>query len=146
MAAESVFVDTNVLVYVTRPSAPQHAAAAAVLMRLEAQGAVLWVSPQVLREYLAVVTREQATAPALTSAAAVADVQRFRKIFEVAGEGMAGIDRLLELVEDGRGSGRHVHDANIVATMIEHRIRRLLTFNDADFRRFSRIIDIEPLP
>jgi predicted nucleic acid-binding protein len=45
-----------------------------------------------------------------------------------------------------RGSGRQVHDANVVATMLEHGVRRLLTFNAADFRRFARIIDIEPLP
>jgi len=45
-----------------------------------------------------------------------------------------------------RGSGRQVHDANVVATMLEHGIRRLLTFNAADFRRFARIIDIESIP
>jgi len=30
--------------------------------------------------------------------------------------------------------------------MLENGIRRLLTFNGADFRRFARIIDIESLP
>jgi predicted nucleic acid-binding protein len=35
-----------------------------------------------------------------------------------------------------------VHDANLVATMLEHRIRRLLTFNEADFRRFGGLIEV----
>ena len=33
-------------------------------------------------------------------------------------------------------SGKQVHDANIVATMLAHGVGRLLTFNVADFQRF----------
>ena len=146
MAADPVFVDTNVLIYATRPSATQHAVALAVLSRLEAESSTLWVSAQVLREYLAAVTRPQATAPALAMATAIADVQRFRAAFDVAQERPSVLDRLLELLIAHRGSGRQVHDANVVATMLDHGIRRLLTFNTADFRRFARIIDIEPIP
>src|SRR2546425_12942730 len=78
MAADPVFVDTNVLVYATRPSSTEHAAARAVLTRLEGEGSTLWVSPQVLREYLAAVTRPQATAPSLPLATAIAAVRDFR--------------------------------------------------------------------
>ncbi len=145
MVADPVFVDTNVLVYATRPSAAQHMAVKAALTRLEEEGSALWISPQVLREYLAAVTRPQATAPALPMATAVADVRRFRATFEVAEEGAGVLHRLLDLLAGSRGAGRQVHDANIVATMLEHGIRRLLTFNAADFRRFARMIDIEPL-
>jgi hypothetical protein len=42
------------------------------------------------------------------------------------------------------GAGRQVHDVNIVATMLEHGIYRLLTFNAADFKRFVGIIELEP--
>jgi predicted nucleic acid-binding protein len=41
-------------------------------------------------------------------------------------------------------AGRQVHDTNIVATMLEHGIYRLLTFNAADFRRFAGIIALKP--
>jgi predicted nucleic acid-binding protein len=146
MAADPVFVDTNVLVYATRPSAAQHASARAALTRLEDEGSSLWVSTQVLREYLAAVTRPQATAPGLPMATAIIDVRRFRATFDVAEERPNVLDRLLHLLTTHSSSGRQVHDANIVATMLEHSIRRLLTFNAADFRRFARIIDIEPLP
>jgi predicted nucleic acid-binding protein len=33
--------------------------------------------------------------------------------------------------------GRQIHDANIVATMLAHGERRLLTFDTADFRRYG---------
>ena len=146
MEADPVFVDTNVLVHATRPSAVQHVTARTALRRLEDEGSRLWVSPQVFREYLAVVTRPQATAPALPMETAIADVRSFRVAFHVAEEGPTVLDRLLDLLLAHRGAGRQIHDANIVATMLEHGIRRLLTFNGADFRRFALTIEIEPLP
>ncbi len=146
MEAEPVFLDTNVLVYVSRPTAPQHSVARGVLGRLEADGGPLWVSQQVLREYVSVVTRPQATAPALPMATAVADVGRFRASFEIAEDSAAVLDRLLALLVVHPGAGKQVHDANLIATMLEHGVRRLLTFNAADFRRFVGAIDLVPLP
>lgn len=132
MAAKPVFIDTNVLIYATRRTASEHTAAQAALARLEREGRGLWISLQILREYLAAVTRPQATAPALPTATAVADVRRFQRVFHVAEDGPAVLDRLLELLGTRYGAGRQVHDTNIVATMIEHGINRLLTFNAAD--------------
>jgi predicted nucleic acid-binding protein len=98
-----------------------------------------------LHEYLAVVTRPQATAPPLTMATAIADVRRFQSSFEVANEGPAVLERLLELLAVHPGAGKQVHDTNLVAAMLAHGIRRLLTFNVADFQRFDGVIEIEAL-
>lgn len=144
MAADPVFIDTNVLVYATRSTAAEHAVARAALTRLETEGRDLWLSLQVLREYLAAVTRPQATSPALPMGTAIADVQRFRQVFHVAEDRTAILDRLLGLLGASFGAGRQVHDANIVATMVDYGIYRLLTFNSADFRRFAGVITIEP--
>ena len=145
MAADPVFVDTNVLVYATRSSAAQYALAHSTLTRLEAEGSTLWISHQVPREYLAAVTRPQATAAGLPMATAIADIRRFRAAFQIADERPGVLDRLLQILSTHRCSGRQVHDANIVATMLDHGIRRLPTFNLPDFRRFAQIIDLEPL-
>ena len=51
-------------------------------------------------------------------------------------------DRLVMLSRRYSFAGRQVHDANIVATMLAHGDRRLLTFNGADFRRFARVIEV----
>ncbi len=145
MAADPVFVDTNVLVYATRSSAAQYALAHSTLTRLEAEGSTLWISHQVLREYLAAVALPQATAASLPMATAIADIRRFRAAFQITDERPGVLDRLLQILSTHRCSGRQVHDANIVATMLDHGIRRLLTFNLPDFRRFAQIIDLEPL-
>lgn len=141
--AEPVFLDTNVLVYASRPTAPEHAVARAALASLEASEAAVWISPQVLREYLAVVTRPQATAPALPMATAIQDVRRFQASFETAQEGPAVLERLLDLLAATPGAGRQVHDANLVAAMLVHGIKRLLTFNAADFHRFKDHVQVQ---
>lgn len=142
MAAKPAFVDTNVLVYASRMKSPFHPRATASLQRASDDGAPLWISRQIIREYLAVVTRPQPTEPALSIAEASADVERFLADLNVAEDGPDVTRTLLQLLAQFPSGGRLVHDVNIVSTMLAHGITRLLTFNEADFRRFESVIDI----
>ena len=142
MAAEPVFVDTNILVYASRQRSPFHARATAGLRRVGSEGGSLWFSRQILREYLAVVTRPQPTEPALPSAAAVADAEGFLAKFEVAEDGPRVTRALLQLLAQHPSGGKQVHDANIVATMLACGIPRLPTFNAADFQRFGSLVEV----
>ncbi len=150
MVARAVFVDTNVLVYATQigrggASTIQHGAAELALRRLQQSGTRLWVSRQVLREYLSAVTRPQGSSPALPIHDAVADVRRFISLFAVAEDSARVTETLLALIHQFPSGGRQIHDANIVATMLNHGLQRLLTFNTVDFARFSSVIDLEPI-
>lgn len=69
----------------------------------------------------------------------------FRSLFEVAEEGPVVFERLLELLAAYPGAGKQVHDANLIAVMLAHGIRRMLTFNSADVRRFAGAIESEAL-
>jgi len=40
--------------------------------------------------------------------------------------------------------GVNVHDARLVAAMLVHGLTHILTFNTADFRRFSQITVVHP--
>ena len=51
-------------------------------------------------------------------------------------------DNLLALCREVSVGGRQIHDANIVATMLAHGERRLLTFNVSDFRRFEGRLEL----
>nr|WP_165455406.1 PIN domain-containing protein [Hansschlegelia quercus] len=145
MAADSIFIDTNVLVYANQLRSPFHASAVSLLASVGDRGLKACLSQQVLREYYGAVTRPQAEGPALDPSTAAIRIATFRAEFEVLANGAAVMDRLIDLVAAYRVSGKQIHDANIVATMITHGVRRLATFNPSDFRRFADIIDIEPL-
>ena len=54
---------------------------------------------------------------------------------------VSNLDRIGNSPETLRIS-RQVHDANIVATMLAHGERRLLTFSTRDFRRYGDRIDL----
>jgi len=59
MAGERIFIDTNVLVYATVVSSPLHDVSRNRLTEYHKAGAELWISRQVMREYLATLTRPQ---------------------------------------------------------------------------------------
>lgn len=135
------FVDTNLLVYSSAVGAPFQERARAALVRFAAEGS-LFLSRQVLREYIATMTRQQAWGKALSLLEAMADTAVFEQRFLVLEDGPAVWEQLNRLARRHRFGGRQVHDANIVATMLAYGERRLLTFNAGDFQRFSRLIEI----
>jgi predicted nucleic acid-binding protein len=135
------FVDTNVLVYATATNAPFRDRARAALVRLAADEQ-LSVSRQILREYVAVMTRPQTWGRALSLAEAMTDAAVFERRFTVLEDGQLVWDQLMDLSRLYSFGGRQVHDANVVATMLAHGERRLLTFNEADFRRFTPLIEV----
>jgi predicted nucleic acid-binding protein len=130
---ETWFVDTNVLVYANMAQAPVHAVALMQLQEVARTGAPLWVSRQVLREYLAVVTRPQRWSAPQPLMRALARVRYFQQRFQVADETAVVTARLLTLLRTIPAGGAQIHDANIVATMQAYGIQRLLTENVADF-------------
>ncbi len=58
-AASALFLDTNVLVYANVASAPLHDTALEAIRRHYQSGTRLWISRQVIREYLATLSRPQ---------------------------------------------------------------------------------------
>lgn len=142
--ASALFVDTNVLVYANVSEAPQHQAALAAIDQTRKDGRTLWISRQVLREYLVTLTRPQAfqDVPLTT---VLEQVQLFQDHFEIADDTDAVTDQLMQLMDDIPIGGKQVHDANIVATMLAHGIPALLTHNGKDFERFKAYIKIEAI-
>jgi predicted nucleic acid-binding protein len=142
---EPVFVDTNVLIYANLARSPLHRVAQGRLTALDEQGIDLWSSRQVLREYLAAMTRRDDLTGDIPIASLVEDVRYFASRFHVAEDNPHVTERLLTLLEQVSVGGKQIHDANIVATMQVHGIRQLLTHNTDDFTRFSAFISILPL-
>ena len=135
------FIDTNVLVYATAEGAPSQDKARAALIAL-ASNEKLSISRQVLREYLAVMTRPQTWGKPLGLTEAMSDAAAFANRFAVLEDGPEVWSHLTDLSRHYAFAGRQVHDANIVATMIAHGEHRLLTFNTGDFQRFAALVEL----
>lgn len=142
MAASKLFVDTNILIYTSDPRSPYRFSALSALLKATRGGASLVISAQVLREYLAVSTRNRLSNADIHLADIFENVSLFRRRFEVIEDNERVLNHLLELVKDIPTAGKQIYDANIVATMQAHGIHSLLTHNTADFKRFSHLIEL----
>jgi predicted nucleic acid-binding protein len=142
---QRVFVDTNVLVYATQESAPFNRPARQKLKELEDSGSEFWISRQVLREYIATMSRPQTYSNPLSIETIVERIRLFEQIFMVADDTVEVTAHLLTLLEETSTGGKQVHDANIAATMLAYGIDTLLTANVDDFKRFEDKITLVSL-
>jgi len=145
-AADRVLLDTNVLLAATDTGRPAHDRALATLNEWPAEGIALYTSGQILREYLVVATRPVADSGlGMSRPDGLRNVRSLRERLAFLDETAKVSDRLLALLDDVECSGKQVHDANVVATMLTHGIAGVVTFNADDFARFGRIVQvIEP--
>lgn len=142
---DPIFIDTNILVYASQIQSPFHQVAMEAIQGFYDAGVELWISRQVLREYLATLTRPRQFASPLPIAIVIQDLRYLYNRFQVAEDNSQVTERLLTLMEEVFSGGKQVHDANIVATMLVYGIPQLLTHNTGDFARFSGLITVLPL-
>lgn len=144
MAAERLFLDTNVLVTASDGARAEHASIVeAFNVTWPQAGTTLYLSGQVVREYLAVATRPaEVNGLGLTAVDALDNVTAFLHRVEFVDESRSVNARLLALMAERDVGGKQVHDANVVATMLVHGIDSLATLNVSDFRRFQDLIDL----
>ncbi len=139
-----LFLDTNVLLTATDESRLQHWHATQLFARSNRHGLRLAVSGQILREYLVVATRPvDVNGLGLDVRDATANVSEFLRRLDLYDETEAGSERLCRLARIHDLRGKRIHDANIVATMMAHGIRALVTQNLEDFALFDEIAIVD---
>ncbi len=144
MGDKALFVDTNILVYANVIETPFHDQALVAINTAYQENRTIWINRQVIREYLATLTRPQAF-DNLPKEIVLEQVAQFIKKLEVADDTPNVSEQLLQLLADLKVGGKQIHDANIVATMLAYDIPCLLTHNVKDFKRFEEIIEIESI-
>jgi len=136
--ADRAVLDTSVLLAATDEGRAEHESAVASLNIWPGSGLVLYTSGQIMREYLAVATRPaDHNGLGMARAVAVANVRALRTRLHLLVEDEKVSDRLLEVLEAVECTGKQLHDANVVATMLVHGIDTVLTINVSDFKRFE---------
>ncbi len=144
MDDNALFVDTNILVYANVFETPFHEQALTAINAAHRARRTIWISRQVIREYLVTLTRPQ-TFENLSKATVFKQVDQFRQCFEVADDTTMVTTQLIKLLGNLDIGGKQVHDTNIVATMLAYQVPCLLTHNIKDFERFKKIIKIESI-
>ncbi|MCC6455376.1 MAG: type II toxin-antitoxin system VapC family toxin [Caldilineaceae bacterium] len=137
MTGARAFVDTNVLLRALTLQMTLHQETETLIQRMWERGVELWVSRQVLREYLVQATHPNTYSSTLPISQVMVQMEMVQTLFHVADETQAVTKQLLFLLQKYPTRGKQVHDANIVATMLAYDIDTLLTINVNDFKRFS---------
>ena len=143
MDDKPLFIDTNILIYANVATAPLHEQALNSIKTAHQAKRPLWISRQVLREFIAARTRPQTFAEPSTPNVVIERVRYLEEQFQVADDTAAVTSQLVKLMGDFKIGGKQVHDANIVASMLTYDIPCLLTHNVKDFERFGEVIKIE---
>lgn len=138
--------DTNMLLRLERPADPLNAVTERALNALSDAGEPVYITAQNLIEYWNAATRpESRNGFGRTPAEALREIQRLRSLFLFAPDAPAVYEEWQQIVIDYTVSGVQVHDARLVAVMHVYGLTHILTFNTADFARYSdRITVVHP--
>jgi predicted nucleic acid-binding protein len=135
-----VLLDTNVLLRSVEPTDNDHKIAADAVAVLRASGHELCLVPQNFYEFWVVSTRPVANnGRGKTPAEVNREFTVFKSLFTFLPDTPAVFPEWETLVTTHAVIGKSAHDARLVAAMSAHGVTHLLTFNDADFRRYPGI-------
>jgi len=138
--------DSNILLRVGDPKSPLYTLTNTAINLLKAQSARICIVPQNLYEFYVVATRPASARGGLgiTPAQAKTEMIRLRGIFDFRPDTADIFTEWADLVTLYGVSGVAAHDARLVAAMQVHGIANLLTFNAADFVRYTHITVLHP--
>lgn len=141
-----ILVDTNVHLRLLQGGHPhQQPALDAIDLLTTRDREHFVVAPQSLYEMYVVCTRPVAqNGLALTPERAHQEIVQVRTLFGFLPETSNVYATWEMLVAKYRVAGKPAHDARLVALMLEHRVDRILTFNDADMNRYAEICALNP--
>jgi predicted nucleic acid-binding protein len=139
-------IDTSFMVTVEVTGHPGHATARKLLGRLLAAGDSFALAPQVLAEFMRVVTDERRFAQPLTIADARERAERWWTAREVvsAFPGEHTVPLLLAWLREHTLGRKRVLDTLLAATYFTNDVRSIVTTNQRDFRVFGRFSVLEP--
>lgn len=140
-----VLLDTNILLRIAQVNSQHHVIAKSAVIALANADVELCIVPQIVYEFWSVATRPIAV-NGLGMDVSLADhsVQELLTEFVLLRDERGIFGNWHALVVNHAVQGKTTHDARLVAAMQRHGLLHLLTFNDADFRRFSGIDVLAP--
>jgi len=136
-----VLVDTNVVArMLPRGGTDMRQVASNAVGRLRDEQHEMFLVPQVIYEFWVVATRPvEQNGFGLTVTEVERDLVRLQNLFTLLRDERSVFDHWQALVGQHKVTGKGAHDARLVAAMHRHSLTQLLTFNVADFKRYTSI-------
>ena len=143
--ADPHLVDTNILLRLVRRNHAEYPLVRDAVTILRRRGVGLYYTLQNMAEFWNACTRpRERNGFGLSIAEAAEGARELEEILTLLPESAAVYREWRRLVVAYRVSGVKVHDARLVAVLRAYRIRHLLTFNEADFRRYEEVVVVTP--
>ena len=140
-----VLVDTNILLRSAQPNHPLCPQATHAVSKLIRQRDAVFFCSQNIAEFWNVATRPAAlNGLGLSHEEVLKEVSSIEQLLTLLPDIPAIYAAWKEIVRDHKVQGVKVYDARLVATMSVYGIESVLTFNTADFKRYSNITALHP--
>lgn len=144
MSAERVLIDTNVLVYATDSASP-HCPAASAILAAAASGSFLGcVAPQILLEFVSVVTNPRRVVSVLAPADAWSAADSFTRAFTMLTPPADLFARVSALGRTLGTRAQDVFDLAIAVTALESDVRAIYSYDSTVFSRVPGMTVREP--
>lgn len=140
-----VLVDTNILLRSAQPNHPLCSQATRAVSKLIRQKDAVFFCSQNIAEFWNVATRPTGlNGLGLSQEEALQEVSNIEKLLTLLPDIPAIYTAWKEIVRDHKVQGVKVYDARLIATMSVYAVESVLTFNAADFKRYSNITALHP--
>jgi predicted nucleic acid-binding protein len=138
-------LDTNVVVRLLEPAAPEHPLVKDAIRRLLLDGHALVLAPQALTELWVVATRPvEVNGFGWTPSKTADAITRLRGQFPLLEEGPDTFERWFTMVIGVGVRGKRAHDARLAALLLSNGLSQILTLNTADFDSLPGITAVHP--
>jgi predicted nucleic acid-binding protein len=146
MPSDLALVDTNVLIYSPLEADSHHQASKSLMERAQDGDANLCVAPPVLSEFFSAITNPRQVSSPYTAEEALTEIEAFISLPGLALLPVPAdvVGRWTALVRQRPVIGPAVFDLQIAATMLGNGVRRIYTFNRADFERIPGLEVLTP--
>jgi predicted nucleic acid-binding protein len=140
-----VLVDTNILLRSAQPNHPLFHQATHTVSKLIRQKDAVFFCSQNIAEFWNVATRPaDLNGLGLSHEEVLQEVGSIETLLTLLPDIPAIYAAWKEIVRDHKVRGVKVYDARLVATMNVYAVESVLTFNAADFKRYSNITALHP--
>ena len=139
-------LDTNLLVYSANIACDFNQRASEIMDKVISGDVKACICLQNLNEFFSTITNIKRVETPLSSVEAILEIKKYIELESLLKISFTqrSLIFLCELVERYKVTGQDIYDLKIVATMIEHEIKTIITANEKDFLRYSEVEVINP--